>query len=165
MLNKSLHLWKNPTHYYCFVYVNQPTSHFRTFGFTRGVFAFQITYLPNISEVFSEFLLLQHWRQPIVLKQPEVQLTTLVTSLFQSVMTVFKVKIYDWGILCLVNVYGRLRVLLVNHETSWYCLWCNIFGLFVKLKKRKFNLCLLVNHVVAQLTCCANVLSGFHSGM
>ena len=90
-------LEKKSMYAYCSVYVDQRTLHFRTFGFKRAVFAFQITYLQPISKVFIEFLLLQHWCQPNVLKQPEVQLTRMVVSLFLSVITVFKVEIYDWG--------------------------------------------------------------------
>ena len=37
---------------------------------------------PLISEVFSKFLILQLCHKPIVLKQPEVQLTRMVVYLF-----------------------------------------------------------------------------------
>ena len=38
-----------------------------------------------------------------------MQFTGMVLSVFQSVITMFKVEIYDSGILCLDNVLGEIK--------------------------------------------------------
>ena len=40
----------------------------------------------------------------------------MIASVFQSVITVFKVEIYDWGVLCLDNLLGEIKGIVCE---SW----------------------------------------------